>query len=66
MVIDDLAARRTARSLGIPLMGTLALVGLAKEIGMVLTIRPVIDRLRQSGMYVSDHLVQYLLDQAGE
>jgi predicted nucleic acid-binding protein len=66
VVIDDLAARRTARALRIPLMGTLALIGVAKAIGMVPAIRPVIDQLRQSGMYISDHLARQVLNQAGE
>jgi predicted nucleic acid-binding protein len=66
VVIDDLAARRTARSLGIPLMRTLALVGLANEIGMIPAVRPVLDTLRQTGMYVSDPLARQVLDQAGE
>ena len=66
VAIDDLAARRTARSLGIPLLGTLALLGVAKAIGMVPAVRPVLDRLRQSGMYVSEPLARQVLDQAGE
>jgi predicted nucleic acid-binding protein len=66
VVIDDLAARRTARSLGISLLGTLALVGVAKAIGMIQEVRPILDTLRQTGMYVSDRLTRQVLDQAGE
>ncbi|MEJ7639549.1 MAG: DUF3368 domain-containing protein [Singulisphaera sp.] len=66
VVIDDLAARRMARSLDIPFLGTLALVGVAKAIGMIPSVRPVIDRLRQTGMYLSDRLAQQVLEQAGE
>ena len=66
VAIDDLAARRTARSLGIPLLGTLALVALAKAVGMVPAVGPVLDRLRQGGMFVSDRLARQVLDQAGE
>ena len=66
VVIDDLAARRTARSLGIPLLGTLALVVAAKSIGMIPEVRPILDTLRQTGMYVSDRLARQVLDQAGE
>ena len=66
VVIDDLAACRMARTLGIPFLGTLALVGLAKAIGMIPSIRPIVDRLRQSGMYLSDRPARKVLEEAGE
>lgn len=66
VVIDDLAARRMAKALEIPFLGTLALISLAKAIGMVPSIRPAIDRLRESGMYLSDRLIRQVLEQAGE
>jgi predicted nucleic acid-binding protein len=64
--LDDLAARRCARALNVPLQGTLGLILVAKELGMVSAVRPVLDLLRQTGMYVSNGLARYVLDQAGE
>jgi len=66
VVIDDLAARRCARTLNLPIQGTLGLVLVAKQLGMIPDVRPVLDRLRQTGMYVSDDLARQILDQAGE
>lgn len=66
VILDDLAARRCARALKLPLQGTLGLVLVAKQIGMIPEVRPILDTLRQRGMYVADRLAQQILDQAGE
>jgi predicted nucleic acid-binding protein len=65
-VLDDLAARRCAAALGIPTQGTLGLILVAKRLGMIQEVRPVLDSLRQAGFYVSDRLVRAVLNQAGE
>ena len=56
-IIDDLAARRCATTLGIPVRGTLGLVLLAKKRGRIPLARPVVEALRQAGMYLSDRVV---------
>lgn len=66
VVIDDLAARRCATALGIPFRGTLGLVLVAKRRRMIPSARPVVDQLRQSGMYLSDHVVDKALALVGE
>jgi predicted nucleic acid-binding protein len=66
VVIDDRDARRCARSLGIPVIGTLGLVLLAKEAGRIAAARPVVERLRESGMYLSDPVVNEALAHVGE
>jgi predicted nucleic acid-binding protein len=64
-VIDDLKARRCARSLGIPFIGTLGLVLLAKQLGRIPSARPVVERLRISGMYLSDRVINEALATVG-
>ena len=61
IIVDDLAARRCASSLGIPVRGTLGLVLVAKKRGVIPLARPVIDQLRHAGMYLSDHIVDEAL-----
>ena len=46
VVLDDLAARRCAASLGLPLQGTLGLFLVAKRLGMVSEVRPLLDSVR--------------------
>ena len=66
VVIDDQGARRCARSLEIPLIGTLGLVLRAKKEGRIPEARPVVERLRGSGMYLSDQVIKEALALVGE
>ena len=61
IIVDDLAARRCAATLGIPVRGTLGLVLTAKKRGMIPEARPVLEKLRQSGMYLSDRILSQAL-----
>lgn len=65
-VLDDLAARRCAGSLGIAVQGTLGLLLVAKRSGLIAEVRPLIHTLRQAGFYMSDEVVQRALRAAGE
>jgi predicted nucleic acid-binding protein len=66
VVIDDWKARRRAEGLGIGLRGTLAYLLIAKNLGPIESLRPLLEQLRQSGMYLSDELMHRPLKQAGE
>ena len=66
VVIDDLEARRCAKAMGLAIIGTLGIVGRAKVNGLIEKAAPVIRRLREAGLYVSDDLVQRLLQEVGE
>jgi predicted nucleic acid-binding protein len=66
VVIDDQGARRCARSLDIPLIGTLGLVLRARREGRIPAARPVVERLRGSGMYLSDQVINESLALVGE
>ena len=65
-VVDDGEARRCTRSLSIPVIGTLGLVLLAKRVGRIALARPVVERLRASGMYLSDVVINQALERVGE
>jgi predicted nucleic acid-binding protein len=61
IIVDDLAARRCAATLGIPVRGTLGLILTAKKRGVIPEARPVLEKLRQSGMYLSDRILNQAL-----
>ncbi len=65
-ILDDQAARHAAAALNIPHQGTLALVIHAKRQGLIAAARPVLDQLRQEGMYLSDQLTIQALAEIGE
>jgi uncharacterized protein len=66
VVLDDRAARAEADRLGIPKTGTLRLLLDAKKLGLIPSIRTVLDQLRLQGMRLSDAVRQEVLSQAGE
>ncbi|KAI9132341.1 DUF3368 domain-containing protein [Acaryochloris sp. CCMEE 5410] len=65
-ILDDLAGRRCAKRLGIPVRGTLGLVLAAKQRGHLPAARPVIADLKQAGMYLSDRVIDQALALVGE
>lgn len=65
-IIDDLAARRCAAALQIPARGTLGIVLIAKKRGEISAARPLLEKLRQNGMYLSDKVLNQALDLIGE
>ncbi len=66
IILDDLAARRCAITLKIPVRGTLGIVLLAKQKGLISQARPVINDLKQTGMYLSDSVINQALTLVGE
>ena len=66
VIVDDLAARRCAATLGIPVRGTLGIVITAKQRGIIPAARPVLEQLRLCGMYLSDRVINQALAFLGE
>ena len=54
------------RLYGIPVRGTLGLILTAKKRGVIPKARPVLEKLRQSGMYLSDRILNQALALIGE
>lgn len=65
-IVDDRAARRCAQTLGIITLGTGGILILAKRRGLIRSISPGIQALRDAGLWLSDNLVNLLKQQAGE
>ncbi len=65
-ILDDQAARNCATLLGIPHQGTLGLVIYSKQQGHIPLARPLVERLQQEGMYLSDQVINQALAQVGE
>ena len=65
-IIDHGAGRRCAEVLGVPLSGTLGLVLLAKQRGMIPSARQLITTLKQHGMFLSEKTIDQALTLVGE
>jgi predicted nucleic acid-binding protein len=65
-IIDDLAGRKCAASLGIPVRGTLGIVLAAKQRGLIPKARPVIEDMMRAGLYLSRRVLEQALRRVGE
>ena len=66
VLIDERKARRYAERLKLPLSGTLGVLLLAKEEGIISAISPLLKALQEVGLYLHDDLVKQVLKLAGE
>lgn len=65
-VIDDLAGRKCAVSLGVPVAGTLGIVLLARRRGLIGAARPVMEDLVAGGMFLSRTMLDRALASVSE
>jgi len=66
IIVDDLAARRCAMSFNISVRGTLGLVLIAKQRGIISQARPVLEQLKLTGMYLAQSIIDKALAKIGE
>lgn len=66
ILLDEAKARLAADLLGLQYIGTIGLLLLAKRLGKVLEVRPLMDELRMKKFYISDSVYELTLKQAGE
>ena len=65
-VLDDRAARRCAKVLGIPICGTLGVLLVARQNALIANLGEMIARLQGEGFYISEPLILAALRSAGE
>ena len=66
LVIDDQAGRAEARYHNIEIIGTAAVVGIAKEQGIIDSARDVLNELCDAGYYIGKSIIKTVLDDIGE
>lgn len=66
VIMDDDAAKKTAKFLGLNVTGTLGILLKAKKEGYLEKVKPVMNELVLDGMYISDEIKEYVLKAAGE
>lgn len=66
LVIDEKRGRTVAERLGIPVVGLLGILILAKKQGLLPAIRPLILELKGIDFFVSDALANRILQRLGE
>ena len=66
ILIDERLARRKARSVGLTVTGTLGVLLMAKEAGLIPAVRPLLDSLSETPFRMSENLYRRVLRMAGE
>ena len=66
VILDDNAAKKTAKYLGLTVTGTLGVLVKAKRQGIIEEVRSLLSEMRQNGFYVSKTVESMVLEQAGE
>ena len=66
VLLDEIAARRVAEQLGLPVRGTLGILVEGKRRGLVPAVRPLIEMLLSSGVRLAPNLVASICAAVGE
>lgn len=66
LIIDDRAGRAEAKSHRIAIIGTAAVIGLAKLQGLISAARPVLERLQPAGYFIHPRIIEAALREIGE
>ncbi len=66
VLMDERKGRRYAERLGLPVTGTMGVLLLAKEEGVIERIAPVLRAIEENGLFIGNELKQKVLALAGE
>ncbi len=66
LLIDDKRSRKLAQLNGMNIIGSLGILLIAKEKGLIEQIKPYIEIIKESDIYISEELIDYVLELAGE
>jgi len=66
IILDDLRARKVARSLNLKITGTLGVLVKAKQDGLIDKVKPLIEELRKTDFRASEIVIKKILDVCGE
>ena len=66
VILDDALARRIAKAAGLRVWGTLKVLLEAKKHGIIDAVDPSVERLKNSGMWISDDVRLRIMVLAGE
>jgi len=66
VILDDWKARKVAERLGLSVTGTLGVIIKARNSGIIPTIKPYLNKIRETNFRISEELEQIALKEANE
>ncbi len=66
ILLDDHKARKTAKLNGVPVVGSIGVMILAKRHSLIPAIKPYIDTLRMNGIWISSSVIKTALSAVNE
>jgi len=66
IIIDDSAAKKTAKFLGLQVTGTLGIILKAKKVNIISNVTSIMDQLIQNGFYITQEVYDFVKNEAGE
>jgi len=66
VILDDWKARKLAERLGLSVTGTLGVIIRAKNNGLIPSIKPYLEKIRETNFRISEELEQIALKEANE
>ena len=65
VILDDYKARKLAESLGIQIIGTIGIIIKAKRQGVIESIKPFLQKIRQTDFRISEEIESWHLKNQG-
>ncbi|MEM9833196.1 MAG: DUF3368 domain-containing protein [Bacteroidota bacterium] len=66
LILDDLQARKLAEKLGLRYTGTLGMIARAKRVGVIESVKPIIEKIRNTNFRFSEEVFATIIKAAGE
>ena len=66
LILDDLKGRKIADKLNLRYSGTFGLILRAKQVGIIESVKPILDKIRKTNFRFSDKIFDSILAQSGE
>ena len=66
LIIDELKGRKIAEKLGLRYSGTFGLILKAKQLGVINSVKPILNKIRSTNFRFNEQLFETVLEQAGE